>query len=350
MRPELELYEQIDRYLNNMLSAEEKSAFELRMSQDAELQEAVQMADITRELIVESALQKEKIFLKQLESEYHNSSTNWKIISGVVLGVVLTAAAFIFWPESSEVKEQAIRNEAIVPVENNTESLVEKENFSVIKEKSTDRKQIPLSAETVTDQKIEEEISTKENSDQRTELLPEKILPKEEVKEKAEVKETAKVSCADQLKGVSFATTPSCKKEPTGTIEVKGVVKGISLFLDEESISSREGGLNSGKHILVVKNSECIVSHTITIGSVSCISNKTLSWSLSDQDHWTIELAQEDGKLILMDRSGRILKEEMVSGNLYSVSSETISSIGVYQFRIIYPDGEAEQGYIQIVP
>ena len=93
MRNELELISTIEKYLNNELSAEEKTEFEKKMSVDQQLQETVALQ---QEIMggIENLVLKEKIEKARKKFYRIRNFTKWGLTG---LAVVVTIISILFY-------------------------------------------------------------------------------------------------------------------------------------------------------------------------------------------------------------------------------------------------------------
>lgn len=350
MRAELELYELIDRYLDHTLNAEELAAFEARLASNTELLSMVEVSAMTRELVVESGLNKERALLKNLESSHQSGKSKLYTSIGIGVGILALLLTVFFIREKTETKQRTqytSDNSKVEVLVNQSETSSTPVLKKIDKEKIAENTTASELQETATEMptaSLEPAVQNESNgleSDAKTN----RILPETEIET---VTEAEHVSCETQLREVKLYTIPSCENKSNGAIQIRGLKSNWKLFLNEEYAESTSN-LAPGRYEVTIKTeSGCQQLYTAEVKSKSCYENKQVNWSFSDPDNWNIESTRANGVISIMDRTGRIVVQEEINAT-YNANPDKFTDTGLYSYKITYPNGEFTQGFIQIV-
>lgn len=108
MKPEYELYQQIDNYLTNQLSADERNLFEQNLASDPALKSQVELQQITNDLIIENRFN--VVFDKVINETPSKPGFNKSLLLSMV-GAGILAAVLLTYFSGNKNEEKVIVNE-----------------------------------------------------------------------------------------------------------------------------------------------------------------------------------------------------------------------------------------------
>lgn len=386
MRPELEQYQQIDLYLQDKLSVEDKHAFETAMQNNPDLLEAVEMQKMVNTVILNAGYQDLKAEMSSdIEAIDKKSNANkWKKGSAIgVAGLLLVSGAL--WMNNTEetnVLEKTVSTEVLMDSnsvllseekETPTAEVVAKEE-KIEEEKLVQKKvaekpiekqvqkpsveEVVVETKVVQEEKAQPEIVTKEET-----KTVSKEIPKQEVVPVKKAETIPVVKKENPCVGVEIETTPivktSCKEMPTGIIDLQNGISGGELpyqlsWKDLTGNEEVQENLSGGYYSLTVEDANhCSEEFSIFVPTENCISSESINPDLGEE--WVFTNKKGHPFTIrIIGLSGReVLRKENVQDEFFIWQGKDRDGAslpgGTYAWVVEYQDGTHNTGQITII-
>lgn len=382
MRPELERYQQIDLYLQNKLSAEDKAAFETAMQNDPALMEEVEIQRIVNTVVLNAGYNDLKAKMSSDIDKIDNKARNGKWKKGTAIGIIglLMVSAGVWLTQSEEQVKPIVnetKTETIVDSAETIVSEVKEKAVEIKKNKATIEAKI---AETKTEKptviSVEKEASaivqkekikpdSSKNETEKPVLLKNKTI--EKTPEKTEKQNPQPVKeipePVDICAGVSMEITPmvdaSCKEMPTGIIDLQDGIAGGKLpyeifWMGLEGSEEIQKGLSGGYHSITIKDANgCTTEHQVFVPTESCISTDAINPDNGEEWVFTNK-KQLPFSIRIISLSGReILRKENVHEAFFIWQGKDRNGAslqaGTYAWMVEYSDGTRNTGQITII-
>jgi gliding motility-associated-like protein len=362
MRPALEQYELIDRFLNNNLSDTELVAFQNRLASDAALREELKVYQQVNELIVDQGLLEVKAKLKALDTSADPGSGSKSYLYTSIAVVAIAVIGFL-----------AVRNNeepAVVPAREVVPAPVTRELNSTPETAQIKKPGTKLSPTTASENKQDSEVArTIESSETATPVSETPIAdvdPTSQVHATETVQEEKPqpnaIDCALEESDLKVISTSSCNNSPTGsiTIEETSHFKGklpvrFSLNAKDFSDVKTFKFLEAGTYYLSVKDSDgCIWSDAkeIVVPERDCREREEAFYP-DRGETWKFPAPQTGScKIEIYNRTGALVyKTNIVNGQPGSwdgTSDGQALPMGSYTYRITNGD-ETSIGSVTIL-
>lgn len=321
MRPELETYHLIDRYLNGELVGEELSSFEAKMQSEADFAQEIELQKLTNSVIAGAAYDRlraqMKADIRALDSKKASSKSIWKrVIAGSSIAIC-AGFGYYFYTRSENVlgKMQGVDNQS---------------NESVSKKPEV------ASKLAVPEKKLEEKAIHQTS-------------PKQELKSQQEAKPNE-----------SPISTQKLETEVPKAIEVPVVHSKEPALQEQEIVSHRF--IHEPAHAPVVKSkeerhvkkeaakSEEIEApqekhHTQAAYTIHASSGETWKIPVEPDKEYTIQVYNSAGVLVFKHSS----QNEHLTEWDGTASNGALLEAGIYVYIIEYVNGTKETGQITIV-
>lgn len=372
MRPELETYELIDRYLNEELRGEELLSFEKQMKEDASFAQEVEHQKLVNQVVIGSEMDmlREKIKgdIADIDRGKGNIIQQW---FGGLLGLLIVGSVgYFFLNQEIKSEKKSIVAKTVLAKTEEKESMplaAKQERIASIKKKKGEPKDIkkPLE-EPKTEIKTPAEVSlepsrettipskqadTKENS---ISLNPFYSSPPEK---------DLKVNCDEVKIRANALIQGTCQGEQEGIItiypdHIQGGTGPYLLSINKrDALTSQEvfSGLAAGQHVIVIKDKAgCISTQEIVIPEKDCPKMKRFVINPDLGEIWKLPVRDsESGTLTVASRSGMIVYKSAFgyhNNNEWNGTdmSGAVVGTGVYIYVIEYSNGKKENGQITI--
>ncbi len=382
MRPELERYHQIDLYLQDKLSVEEKAAFEAEMQKDATLFEEVEMQKMVNTVVLNAGYQDLKTEMSSDIQKLDKKAQVNKWKRGTALGIVglmlISGGLWLAQPEEENGFQSKNTKVTVTDSSETSFSEVAKEEPLSVKEVATPNKKENNTAEKTVEpiEKVVEPIASEakvaENPTSQEEQkvikqkpveIKETVQPVQETKKEEPIETKSAASPADLCKGVEMEITPmigaSCKEMPTGIIDLQNGISGGQLpyelmWVDLSGTSELQKDLAGGYYSLVVKDANaCESEYQIFVPTEDCISTDAINPDLGEE--WVFTNKKEKPFSIrIISLSGReIVREENITDKFFVWQGKDRNGAslpaGAYAWVVEYPNGKHNTGQITVI-
>lgn len=378
MTNDLQIWEQIDRYLSGSMTAKEQELFKATMASDEQLAEMVEASQIANEVVIGHEVLKLKDQMSKDLKKPKSLGTHIGIALLLVTTMVAGGAYFINRLQeppkddksSTQVQTKTIaQNDSAAGLKDQKapEKIFQKKEVltpSTQENVASNKKKDQKDAEKSTVKSTEVEVSTdKQIVDQEKNSAvkrEETTIPKERpVPEKVDV-------CSGTI-ALTLYTSPSCVNEHTGSIHIntQTVTGGkapyrFSVHADGDFSTSDIVGLPAGNYTIYIKDANaCSYTYkqVATIHQIACRdARKEYTYHLAHDPAWKIPYqADKTAKSIsIVNKAG----QEVYASSVYNGSPEEWNgesntglqvSLGYHVYTIVYIDNTVEQGSIIIV-
>jgi hypothetical protein len=372
LRPELEQYYLIDRYLENKLTGEELISFENQLSQDAQFLKRVEEQRMINDFILEAEL---KSVREQIEADLagiQNPSffrMHWKWITA---GIFLMAGILYFsllnkksiYPSQEAHLHQSIRSSQSTSLKtirgaDKTKEFTPVEKVTVHKTNSSSiihagiGDEIRTTADSVSNSPTIESVINRET-----------VLNSDTEKEINTKKENKTHDCSRTEISCSMTTETSCSNARTGSISIEKISGGLepySLSLNNKKIKEKNiSELGAGVYTLKItdkngcyKECQAIVSEKNCISAIQQGSKFNINPAIGE----TCSIPFDDNKrgtLIIYNRSGKIVYRDTNPDKDYvewngADGYGALAEPGLYVYIIEYEDGTKITGEVNIM-
>lgn len=369
MNPDYKIYEEIDRYLEGAMSAEEHTLFENRMESDPELESLVDAQKLAHHIFIS----KEMLDLKETMStdlnEIHRKDQLRKNIKTFILGLIGVSALV-----AGGIYLNRHEGENVVKQEKETEGLQES-NTTIEIPTTTAREEITPTKPAIVKIKqhhkeylvsvdhgettqvtgsIPFETIHQEDTSEVTKKLP-SSLSDEEIRntEASSDEKTDSPLTTPECPDINFAltSTPSFFDVPTGVIrfsKIKGGNGTYKFFINQEAGYLENESLESGHYSCYIEDeNKCKSSvKTIDVKALPCLNDYQKTFTPKTDESWTLPVTEADDYLFeIYDQTGSALiklygyEGESQDWDGYQENGDLIPA-GYYQIKISYSSGE----------
>jgi hypothetical protein len=364
LRPDLEKYYLIDRYLANELKRDEQAAFEHRMQEDASFAQEVSEQKVLNNIILEAEL---KSVREQMTQDLPNITDqsflgkHWKWFGAGVLLLSGIVYYTIPSPKTTPLLTEKIRIESTASSSSNniqsdqTKEIYMNKNNAVTIEKTTEST-ILSNTDIIKTDLLQADTAT------RIHITPDK--PVEKITQpnitQNQSTEIKKIDCGKTAIDFNVQTLATCIGEEEGKITIDAIEGGTRpykyTFNEITSNKTSYSNLGSGEYSIKVTDKDgCSSEKTITIKEKNCI-QQTNKFNINPSigEICIIPFAKnKTGNLTVYSRSGMIIfkvtnhTEDTVEWN-GNDGHGTLAEPGHYIYIIEYNDGSKESGEVNI--
>lgn len=325
MTNEEEKYELIERYVNRLLSDEERSAFEAEMLRDPELRRDVNAYTEAQELIVDQGVLNVKLKLQEIhQSEVAKVKGKKYYLSGAVLVMVSATLMYLLFTNTDPVQPVIKTNvvtdttgtTTVQPIASTNETGVTAQTNTGVKTNSTTNTNVQT-PDAVTTQNPQQTKATdtavSTASQQKTVTTPvNNDTPKDPEPAKNDPPKTDKIDCAKFSITGSATTSASCSEKTEGTVivnlgSVKGGTRPYKFTLDEEDgfrTSSQFTDLAPGVYTILVQDKNGCKGklNAAEVKATHCIEPDGFT---PDVAPWTIPVKNFSGELRILNKANQ---------------------------------------------
>lgn len=372
MKPEYELYNQIDNYLNNKLSEAESQEFAQKLLVDTELAQQVKLQSLTNELIIENRFN--EIFANAATT-YDKEKSNLRnklLTAGAAILVASGALLYFYGGNKTETPSQNISSDSLavtsVVEPRINQDIVLSPNELVAKNSvivsNPDKKQEIETNNAVTNT-TENVIAAKESQVTSTE-----ILSREEVKHEQVVDKGTKAAIINLCENIVITAhvyqTPACEDENNGSIAIatttiKGGKAPYAFSIDggmHFQKSANFSNLAAGNYNVTIKDgNDCdnALAKSYSLSFKKCFKEFNFSFNPQMGENWKYQLETPSNFSVkVINKSEQTVwkntyaaaQEIIWDGN--TLNNETLSS-GIYLYEIIFDNGTNQRGTITIL-
>lgn len=368
MRPELETYQQIDQYLNGLLSGEELHAFEQKCATDASFAEEVDLFRITNQVVLGANFDDvRQQMTKDISSIDSKNKLTKKWLLGLAIGVVgvsIIGTVLTVKNESPVSVENSLTKDSSVsttnPVKNTSQDTsIEQTTVGLEKSSPSKNKSVPIDS-----QQTSSSISVAEpkesnivQSKSTLEVQKVAVVEPNESKEKSVLENP----CKEISLSATITSKPSCTNNQTGSIHIPitsihGGKQPYSIQFESNKPSQKEtyNYLATGSYTLLIRDANnCFNTFTQEVVEVNC--RKTSYVFAPDKGQtWTLDaLNDQEFSIRLLNVSGKeVYKSEHIQNtfewNGLSQQGAYLDA-GLYIYILETVSGEKENGQVTIV-
>ena len=364
---------QIEAYLNNQLSIDERATFEAEIENNVDLKLALEEHKLVQTIVLKKKMFDLKSRMQNDIQKKNNSKQKGKIIFSIaIVSTVLISALYLF---NNKTSEDTTATPDTIP----STTTIEKDNYaqitipeSIITEKDTTAFTEPsIISKPKYKPKFKPLIATPET------IIP-VVIPEQTVIDtidstnippEQEVKPTLEIPC-NKRKGEAKSTiTNSCANEPTGAVSITTITGGsppyeyaIRLTSEENtelSFSTKKvfNDLLEGEYSIYAMDKNACKLHlaTVTITTMYCPQNIELSYSIAYDNPLIIPHDDtQSGSILIYNRKNILIKEIQFSTNEEIVwngesNDQATVDTGLYVYLIRYRENNTqEKGFITI--
>jgi hypothetical protein len=364
MNPKYDIYEEIDRYLNDELSEAELAQFNEKLSTDAEFKSIVEAQKIANEVIIDQEMIKLKARMSKEMSADNTGSGPWGKIILFSAVVVTSAALYSYINHSSsnaeEVKEiSATPAQTITPVEQNQSELA----IAPVEQQQTDKQIAPVTVDaknTPVDATPSTEVIVP-----LTETVTPTVTPqKEEVKQVVKAADQiAKVNCETVHISAQVRVDYGFDSDGEATIiidqlSVKGGTAPYSFAIDQSAFENdtRFDGIKDGVyHVRVKDHNGCVSQVKKDVIVKTPVKEIDEAFAPAHGERWKFPIkANKEATVTIFNKAGIQVYTTAVSGG-YPEEWDGRNNSGVelesgnYYFVIQYNPRDVVKGHISIV-
>lgn len=371
MNPKYDIYEEIDRYLNEELSETELVQFKQKLSSDAEFKSIVEAQQIANDLIIDQEMIKLKARMSKEMNADNTGSGPWGKI--ILLSAVVTSAVLLYTythyssSNAEDAKEIAVSAPAShhTTVEGNqqetTTTPVEKnEGTKSVSGSSSEASLAPVQSTPLEEAKKEDLAVIKEVTAAPI-LSP---IHKEEVKQAVTVAEqVAKINCEAVHITAEVHVDYGFDNEGEATIiidqlSVKGGSAPYSYAIDKAAFENdtRFSGVQDGVyHVRIKDRNNCVSQVKKDVVVKTPVKEIDEAFAPTHGERWKFPVkANADATLTIFNKSGATIYSTNISGG-HPNEWDGRSNAGVelesgnYYFVIQYSARDVVKGHISIV-
>lgn len=376
MRPELETYELIDKYLNKKLSGEELTAFETKIKSDASFQELVEQQQLVNEVVAGAHFNDLRSKMTQDIAAFDKGkATKIKWWTGSMLGLmILGGTGYLLSekataPKTEIVSEQTVakkQEEPFIPAkkEDKTTPLTKEvyKRPGKQNQKNTDSKETDISEDPYFSKSQDAE-PVEPASDPGVIAPPAEVEPVNPFYSPPATENTRKVNCDEVRISVSPQVQATCKGEAEGSIiiygnKIKGGIAPYAISLNEsDAHSNREvfANLEAGHHLLTIKDkSGCVTRQEVVIPEKDCPKMNKFAIQPDLGEVWNLPAhGSQSGTFSIYTGNGLLVyKADFGHGETAQWNgtdrSGSLVNAGVYIYIIEYSGGKKENGQITV--
>ncbi len=391
MKKDIELYEQIEKYLTGNLSGEEKLAFERQISSNPEIELALENNRQLANLIEESTL----LEIRDSIQNIHNQNPGGKgrgfsgkkaiFFSAIIVVTAIFISTLFFNRSNRNNSDTLVPQVPIVDSTSNEKDIDENrrvaENNSVnpkkpVKSEGTTKNQIkpenevpepistavPKTAETTYDKEKKAKAKSPDIPDSIMHTSP--ALPQPPIEDKAPLPISSRdsVDCDTVQISADIQTDVSCEERATGKISIwissmKGAEPPLSYSIDNGKNFKYESQLVDllpGNYIVWLKDkNNCLTkAGSYLIGSIIC--DYEFIFAPDKGERWEIPTKNQNGTIKIYTRQGTLVFTQLFEeGEIIewdgSSQNGIPQSMGVYRFILEIKNEEPIFGNVTIV-
>lgn len=350
--------DQIEKYLDGELSAEEAKAFEQALEQDVDLKEEFDFYQMANEAIVSNKLLDIEELAKNAGNTHAKKVKKKKnLIKGIAGGLVLlTLGAVAVEGLKEDVQVIEAKKETsnpITPVEKNiSDQSDNKAHNELAKQPESNN---TTSKSVIDESVVEEELKQTDGSLENVESIEQK----DENIDKANTSGTAtkeKGLCDDVNITSTFDVIATCTGKAAGGIilkEVTGGTKPYSFILSDgqENTSGTFNGLAKGTYSVYIADANACgaMVDQLVVSSKSC--KIDLYFDPASGNGAIFPAYHQTGQLTIVDKKGQEQQKMSIAADQQLVWKNSLSlPAGYYLFNIEYEDGNTRNGSLTIMP
>lgn len=369
MRPELETYQLIDKFLNGELGGDELLSFEQKLQSDPSFAEEVSFQKLTNEVVVGASFDSLRSQMTKDISNIDSSNNNQKWgLASIAFGVISIGMVALY--SSSKQSDSTISSKTTTP----SSVLIQKEsqqNNPVLSNKTEEKtvQTITPSIKNNTTAGGNTEISTPQESviKSATTQHTENIQSTESTDiHKSTQPNTEKIVASDPCLQTSITakiiSNPSCSDAANGSVkiplnEIKGGIKPYAISFNQSKASASKelyAYLKADTYTVSISDANgCIKEYTVDVEEKNC-RKKSFIFAPDKGEIWSIEGVNNDPYVMtILNMSGRqIFKTNTMQGIFewqgVSQQGEYLDA-GLYIYIIEYTNGTKENGQVTIV-
>lgn len=371
MNPKYDIYEEIDRYLNEELSEAELDAFNKKLSTDAEFKSIVDAQKLANEIIIDQEMIRLKARMtKEMNADNTGSGPWGKLL--ILSAVVVTSAALYTYSQYSSSETEAVKEISVAaptPQETVAEQNQNSASFEPVvknnKNNTNDVKALEhtvarVSEETTPVVEHTKDMAVTKDIPNTTVLTP----AKEDVKQAAMAAEQiAKVNCATVRITAQVHVDYGFDNDGEATIvidqlSVKGGKAPYSYSIDQSTFDSdtRISGIKDGTyHVRIKDGNQCVSEVKKEIVVKTPVKEIDEAFAPAHGERWKFPLKPSaDATVTIYNKAGATVYTTHVSAG-YPEEWDGRSNAGVelesgnYYFAIQYSAREVVKGHISIV-
>lgn len=380
MTDDLQIWEQIDRYLSGTMTAKEQEFFKANMASDEQLAEMVEASQIANEVVVGHEVLKLKDQMSKDLQKPKTSGASFGVAILLLTSIVAGGAYFIstlqrpeeaarqsvlVQQQSLPSKDSSARQEA--PRESNIQAL--KQEPAAPSVKGTTVAKNDVKTDKVVEKPTHGPTVVEATPDKQVASAPQTSIQGKKV-EATPSKPNPTVEKTDACSGaivLSLQTSPSCIGESTGSIHINNqTVTGgkapyrFAIHADGDFSSGDITGLASGSYTLYIKDANACAytyKHTATVAQIACRdAKKEFTYHLAHDPAWKIPYhADKTARSItITNKAGQdVYHSQVYNGSPEEWNGESNTglqvSLGYHVYTIVYNDNTVDQGSIIIV-
>ncbi|MFN8415371.1 MAG: hypothetical protein U0U66_03465 [Cytophagaceae bacterium] len=370
MNSEEIISDQIDQYLNGLLSDQDRLIFEEKIKQDAVLASKVNEARIVNEAIYYASLVELKNTIgKDIKNIEYKSPVNWKNISYISASVVTIIGLATYYLAPSNTSKQdsnitssitnSIKQESTTNHITPVESVVVNKTTTTTTTKPTSDTIKPIQTKNLSNATSDNNSSHSVHNDQQIKTIQDHVKKDSLVilNHSTNTKPLVDAVVCDKVFRIN--TTPSCNQKQNGQIQIEADKSYIYNFtldqLKQSGYNALFASLPAGSHqIMITYNKECVYKEKVIIPEKWCGLNESYSFNPDYNEKWVLNYEQgSKGTYSIYDPSGNIIYSDNFG---YGVSEwngidrlGATVPVGVYIAFINYTDGRKERVELTII-
>ncbi len=364
MRPELETYHLIDRYLRGELQGEELLSFESEMKSNSEIREEVDFQQLVNQVVkgTSSDRLRERMSIDIKKLDQKKANLKYGLIGATL--VLLIGTASLFYLKKNKV-ETKISNLSTV------NQLVVKDNASIdLVEKIKPKVNASTTELKANVNTSEKRVLVQKNTNQQQvlaiqEVVADAVVKKQMLEKVAVIEKVAipvKPAIIDPCAGVTITAfpiiQPTCAGDARGKVlyteaEITGGSSPYSIKLGKSGSKEAFYNLEAGKHdFKIVDAKGCSQELSIIVPEKNCKENKFTFNPDNGEMRKVPAEKSSDFTLFIHNRRGEpIFKKQLSAGFEWdgTDSNGALLESGMYLYVIEYSDGNKENGQITII-
>lgn len=366
MNPKYDIYEEIDRYLNDELSEAELVQFNKKLSGDAEFKSIVEAQKIANEVIIDQEMIKLKARMSKEMNSDNTGSGPWGKIMIFSAVVVVSTAIYTYLNYSSsdteDIKEitTAVPSQSSAPSDQNKQKeivVVPIEKQGTKQSVGVDPKNTP--AEVTPSTELKEVIVPVNET-----IIPTANPQKEEVKQAVKAADQiAKVNCETVHISAQVRVDYGFDSNGEATIiidqlSVKGGTAPYSYAIDQSAFDNetRFEGLKDGVyHVRVKDHNGCVSQVKKDVIVKTPVKEIDEAFAPAHGERWKFPVkANKEATVTIFNKSGtQVYTTTLTGGSLEEWDGRNSSGVelesGNYYFVIQYTPRDVVKGHISIV-
>lgn len=367
-----DILETIDLYLNNLLSDEERIDFEKNLASDSQLQQLVEEAKLTNEVVhfANLALLRDQIGSDIKKIKYKDDSKfNPKKLGLLATGLLVVGGISTYYFQKEPKEDSKI--EIATDSKSNTNNTITKQEEIVSQNPISPKTETPVESISKSEPKHNTHTTTPEIVQQNT--LPTTVQVAETPAPQPSKKDVSKevnspisekekplptpVLCQENF---DFKISASCATKATGEILISnknniGFTAELNTIDTDKTAYNQFTHLEAGNYELLIRyNESCTTKKTVAISEKWCGLNTSFSFNPDFGEKWELLYeALNEGNYTIYSKSGlEIYSNSFGKGNEYWNGTDKMGNIvpvGTYLVRINYKKGNQETVELTIV-